>query len=312
MPANGSSEPLIPRLRGVSHAVAFVLSVAAAAVAVALAPTDRARVAVAIYGVGLVALFGGSALYHRWPGPPRVRPVLRRIDHSTIFVFIAASYTPIALLVLHGPLVWLLLSIAWTGAAAGVAFSLGWIEAKRTVIAGSYLALGWLAVIAIPQTLDRLGLSPADPARGGRTAVLPRSDHLRGPAPRSMAADIRVPRGLPRLRDRRSRRALHRRRRLGTPCRGQLTPNCDVTTAPRPVPPGQGPPEGPGETCHRRRPAGEGMSVQPMSPGRTHDARAALRTGLPRRWCRSRRVVHRCCRTSTRWPSRRTSPGCGD
>jgi hemolysin III len=113
-----------------------------------------------IYGVGLVALFGGSALYHRWSGPARFKPLLRRIDHSTIFVFIAASYTPLALVVLHGPLMWVILAVAWIGAAAGVTFSLGWINAPRAVTAGSYLALGWVAVIAVPQMIQKLAPAP--------------------------------------------------------------------------------------------------------------------------------------------------------
>jgi hemolysin III len=154
------SEIIVPRLRGVSHAGAFCLAVVAAVVIVWLAPTGRATVAVAIYGAALAALFGGSALYHRWPGPARFKPLLQRIDHSTIFVFIAASYTPIALMVLHGVLVFVILAIAWVGAAAGVALSLGWIEAPRAVHAGSYLILGWLAVIAVPQLLGELGVAP--------------------------------------------------------------------------------------------------------------------------------------------------------
>jgi hemolysin III len=85
---------------------------------------------------------------------------LQRIDHSTIFLFIAASYTPIALMVLHGALAWVILAIAWAGAAAGVAFSLGLIQAPRAVRAGSYLTLGWLAVIAVPQLLGELGVAP--------------------------------------------------------------------------------------------------------------------------------------------------------
>lgn len=149
-----------PRLRGVSHAVAFLLAIAASTVLVVLAPAGRATIAAAIYGAGLVALFGGSALYHRWPGPARWKPVLQRIDHSTIFVFIAASYTPIALVVLHGTLAWVLLAVAWTGAVAGVAFSLGWIAAPRAVVAGSYLLLGWVAVIAIPQLVAELAVAP--------------------------------------------------------------------------------------------------------------------------------------------------------
>ncbi len=156
----GAAEEFVPRLRGVSHAVASVLSVAAAIVVVALAPVGRTTVALGVYGVGLVALFGGSAIYHRWPGPARFKPLLQRIDHSTIYVFIAASYTPIAVLVLHGALAWMILVVAWAGAAAGVAFTLGWIEAPRAVVAASYLALGWLGVIALPQLLHALGLVP--------------------------------------------------------------------------------------------------------------------------------------------------------
>ena len=155
-----ASEQLVPRLRGVSHAVASVVAVAAAIVVVALAPTVRTIVPLAVYGVGLVALFGGSALYHRWPGPARFKPLLQRIDHSTIYVFIAASYTPIAVVLLHGALAWMVLVAAWAGAAAGVAFTLGWIEAPRTVVVASYLALGWLALIALPQLLQLLGLVP--------------------------------------------------------------------------------------------------------------------------------------------------------
>ena len=155
-----ASDQLVPRLRGVSHAVASVVAVAAAIVVVALAPTVRTIVPLAVYGVGLVALFGGSALYHRWPGPARFKPLLQRIDHSTIYVFIAASYTPIAVVLLHGALAWMVLVVAWAGAAAGVAFTLGWIEAPRTVVVASYLALGWLAVIAGPQLLQLLGLVP--------------------------------------------------------------------------------------------------------------------------------------------------------
>jgi hemolysin III len=154
------SEMIVPRLRGVSHAAAFVVAVVGAVMIVGLAPAGQATVAAAIYGTALAALFGGSALYHRWPGPARFKPVLQRIDHSTIFIFIAASYTPIALIVLHGVLSVVILAIAWVGAAAGVAFSLGWLHAPRSVRAGSYLTLGWLALIAVPQLVRELGVAP--------------------------------------------------------------------------------------------------------------------------------------------------------
>jgi hemolysin III len=93
-------------------------------------------------------------------GTDRLKPLLRRIDHSTIFAFIAASMTPLALVALHGALVWVVLGVSWTGAAAGVAFSLGWIEAPPAAAAGSCLALGWVAVIAFPQLVGELAPIP--------------------------------------------------------------------------------------------------------------------------------------------------------
>ncbi len=149
-----------PRLRGVSHAYAFWAALAAAIAFVTLAATPSARVAAAVYGAGLCALFAGSGLYHRWRWHPRWRPLLRRIDHSTIFVFIAASYTPIALLVLTGPLRIVVLALVWAGALAGVAFSVAWITAPRVLVAGSYLALGWVALIAMPQLISGLPVTP--------------------------------------------------------------------------------------------------------------------------------------------------------
>jgi hemolysin III len=156
----GACAAAVPTLRGFSHAIAFVFAIAAAIVVVALAPTARATVGLGVYGAALVALFGGSALFHRWRGPVRFKSVLRRIDHSTIFVFIAASMTPIAIVILHGALAWVTLAIAWTGAAAGVAFSLGWVNAPRALTAGSYLLLGWVAVIMLPQVLGELAIAP--------------------------------------------------------------------------------------------------------------------------------------------------------
>jgi hemolysin III len=153
-------DELIPLLRGISHAVAFWAALAAAVLLVVLAPAGAARVAAAVYGAGLCCLFAGSALYHRWRWSPRLRPLLRRIDHSTIFVFIAASYTPIALLVLTGWLRWVVLGLVWAGALAGVGFSLAWITAPRVLVAASYLALGWVAVIAVPQLVSRLPVAP--------------------------------------------------------------------------------------------------------------------------------------------------------
>ena len=124
-------EEVIPRLRGVLHAYAFWFAAVAAVVLVALAPTDRARLAAAIYGGALCALFAASGLYHRWRWHPRWRPLLRRIDHSTIYLFIGACYTPVGMLVLSGATRWTVLGAVWGGALAGIALSVAWINAPR-------------------------------------------------------------------------------------------------------------------------------------------------------------------------------------
>jgi hemolysin III len=153
-------DELRPRLRGVMHAYAFWFALAAGIALVAVAHGARARTAAAVYAVGLCGLFAGSAVYHRWRWNPRWRPLLRRIDHSTIFVFIAATYTPVALLVLHGTLATVVLIAVWGGALGGIVFSLAWITAPRVLVAATYLALGWVAVAATPQLIDHAGVAP--------------------------------------------------------------------------------------------------------------------------------------------------------
>jgi hemolysin III len=154
------TEEVMPRLRGLLHAHAAWVAGVLAVVLIALAPAGDARLAAGIYGLGLVALFAVSATYHRWRADSRWKPWLRRIDHATIFVFIAASYTPVALLVLEPPLRTVVLASVWAGAAAGVALSLAWITAPRLLSAICYLAVGWVAVIALPQLLERVGVAP--------------------------------------------------------------------------------------------------------------------------------------------------------
>lgn len=149
-----------PTMRGLSHAGAFFLAVAGAIWLIARGESQTAQIAASLYGVGLIALFGGSALYHRWPGKERWRPLLRRIDHSTIFLFIAASYAPVGLLVLDGVSQVLVLGLVCAGALAGVVFSLAWIDAPRALQSGMYVLLGWAVLIAAPQMFDRLELAP--------------------------------------------------------------------------------------------------------------------------------------------------------
>ena len=149
-----------PGLRGVSHAWAFWCALVAGSLLALYAPSAEARAAAIVYGAGMCALFAASGLYHRWRWDPRWRPLLRRIDHSAIYVFIAASYTPVALLVLSGPVQVVVLASVWAGALAGVALSVAWITAPRVLVAASYVALGWVSIVAMPQLADRLGVAP--------------------------------------------------------------------------------------------------------------------------------------------------------
>jgi hemolysin III len=160
MNAPAGLDDVIPRLRGLLHAYAFYAAAIAAVVLVALAPTGQARIAAAIYGCGLCALFAASGLYHRWRWSPRWKPLLRRIDHSTIYVFIAATSTPIALLVLDGTTRVVVLVSVWAGAALGIAFALAWIDAPRLLTAATYLAVGWAGVVAVPQLVTEVGVAP--------------------------------------------------------------------------------------------------------------------------------------------------------
>jgi hemolysin III len=157
-PLDFARDEVVPRLRGLLHAYAFWFALAAAIALILVAPDTRARVSAVIYGIGLCALFGASATYHRWRGHPRWKPVLRRIDHSTIFIFIAASYTPISLLVLNDPLRIIVLASVWIGALAGVAMSIAWIDAPRALVALCYIAVGWVAVVAMPQLFSHRGI----------------------------------------------------------------------------------------------------------------------------------------------------------
>ena len=124
-----------------------------------MAATTRASVAAAIYAASVSALFGVSALYHRvtWNGPARRR--LRRLDHAMIFLLIAGTYTPVGLLVLNGTLATVVLAIVWGGAVAGTVLELAWTGAPRWLGGIVYLALGWVAVVAMPQLFAQLGLA---------------------------------------------------------------------------------------------------------------------------------------------------------
>ena len=149
-----------PRLRGVSHQWAFFVSLFTGAVLVLLAPNGKALLAAAIYAASVAALFGTSALYHRinWRSLS-ARRWMRRLDHSMIFVLIAGTYTPFALLALDGTLATAILTVVWGGAAAGVVLQLAWVDAPRLLSAIVYIAMGWVALAAFPQMIDKIGIT---------------------------------------------------------------------------------------------------------------------------------------------------------
>jgi hemolysin III len=151
--------PLKPRLRGVLHQWACVCSVPLGLLLVIGAGDARVRVAAAVYAVSLIGLFGVSAVYHRvnWHSL-RARQWMRRLDHSMIFTLIAGTYTPFALVALHGPLGLAILIAVWAGALGGVVFNLLWTGAPNWLSAVIYVVLGWVVVAALPQLASALGV----------------------------------------------------------------------------------------------------------------------------------------------------------
>jgi hemolysin III len=147
-----------PRLRGVSHEWAFFVSLVFGGALIFFAKTPKATLAVAIYAVSLSALLGTSALYHRvnWKRP-NVRRWMRRLDHSMIFFLIAGTYTPFALIVMHGTIATAVLVFVWVGAIAGAVVEMVWIGHPKWVSALVYLTIGWVAAVAFPQLWDTLG-----------------------------------------------------------------------------------------------------------------------------------------------------------
>src|ERR1700742_4969962 len=155
-----------PRLRGVFHQWAFVVSLVAGAALVVLAPSGRAAAVGAVYAVALAGMFGASALYHRVPWPPSLLPWFRRLDHSMIFVLIAGTCTPVAVLSLEGVLPIVVLAVLWGGALAGVVLKLVWLGAPRWLGATVYMVLGWVGILLLPETVRSAGGAAGPPVLG--------------------------------------------------------------------------------------------------------------------------------------------------
>ncbi|WP_024285379.1 hemolysin III family protein [Cellulomonas sp. KRMCY2] len=140
-----------PRLRGWIHAGTAPLVLAAAIVLVALAPTTAGKASNAIFGLSAIMLFGLSAVYHRGTWSPKVAGVLRRLDHTNIFLIIAGTYTPLAVLLLDWPTKRNLLVVVWAGAALGTLARVFWLGAPRWVYVPVYVALGSVALGFLPE-----------------------------------------------------------------------------------------------------------------------------------------------------------------
>lgn len=162
--------PPKPLLRGWSHVVAFVVAASIGGVQIGLSPGARARITVIIYVVGLCTMLGVSALYHRLRWGPTALARMRKLDHSTIFLAIAGSYTPIAGLCLHGWARVAVLATVWIGSAIGIAIQWVPLNAPRWAFTAIYAVVGWSALLVMPQLWDGLGALGFSMMLGGGVA----------------------------------------------------------------------------------------------------------------------------------------------
>jgi hemolysin III len=148
-----------PRLRGVSHQWACVVFAGLAVLLIAFASGAREHAGAATFAGALVAMFGTSAVYHRvdWRSLA-ARMWLRRLDHAMIYVLIAGTYTPFALLALDGAWRWSILAVVWAGALAAIVVVLAWTDAPKWLTAVLGIALGWVGIVVVPELLDAIGL----------------------------------------------------------------------------------------------------------------------------------------------------------
>lgn len=148
-----------PRFRGVSHEWAFFLSIGLGIALITLADSTLKLIAVAVYSLSLCGLFGISALYHRisWH-TSKTRMLMRRLDHSMIFLLIAGTVTPFALLTMNGTWSTAILIAVWTAAAVGIMIELVWVSSPKWVSALIYVMVGWVGAIAFPHIVGTAGV----------------------------------------------------------------------------------------------------------------------------------------------------------
>jgi hemolysin III len=148
-----------PKLRGWLHTITSPVALAAGVVLIVLAPTGPATAAAAAYAVTSFVLFTTSAIYHRGDWTPAAESRLKRLDHANIFLLIAGSYTPFAVLALSGDDRVAVLSAVWGAAIVGVAFRVFWVGAPRWLYTALYIGLGWAAGFFFPQLIRGAGVA---------------------------------------------------------------------------------------------------------------------------------------------------------
>ena len=142
-----------PRLRGVLHEVGFYVAVVLALPLILTAEPGRGRLAATIFATCVAGCFGASALYHRPTWTPRTRSWLARLDHAGVYLLIAGTYTPVALIIFSRSWAIPVLAVVWSGAVAAILLKLFWVRAPKWLSAVISLALGWVGVAAITQLL---------------------------------------------------------------------------------------------------------------------------------------------------------------
>ncbi len=143
--------PQRPLLRGVFHLCAAFAAIAGAVLLLLLAHSARTYVGAAVFGATLILLYTTSAAYHRITWSPRLRGLLRRLDHAMIFALIAGTYTPFCLLLLNTAWWISMLSVVWGIAAAGIILKLTWPGAPKWLSVAFYVIVGWLALLTAPK-----------------------------------------------------------------------------------------------------------------------------------------------------------------
>jgi hemolysin III len=154
-----AAQAVKPKLRGWLHAGTFPLALAAGIVLICLAPTTGTALACAVFAASSWLLFGVSGIYHRGTWSPKTRAILRRLDHTNIFLIIAGTYTPLSIVLLPHHTAIVLLTLVWAGALIGIGMRVFWLTAPRWVYVPCYLALGWAALFYLPAFMAHGGVA---------------------------------------------------------------------------------------------------------------------------------------------------------